>query len=311
VSEQVPGLLATVAAVAAALAFAVSAVLEQRSTHDVPQRRSALDPRLLVDLSRQRLWLAAIAVTVAGLALQITALHFGPLALVQPLLVCDVVFAVLIRSFLARRRLPDRAVLAGVLCCAGGLAAFLVVAQPHGDRTPLTPLAALPLAVALGAVLAGCLAAARLGPRRARPLALALASGVVYGVSAFLLKEVTQDLSQGLGSPLRLWPVYALVVLGPLAFLLNQSAFQAGILIAPVLSVITVADPLVSITIARLWLDERIASGPLAVAAEAAAVAVMTAGIIVLAYRMPQPGQARQAQAAGEAGEPVPGWEAG
>ena len=279
--------LAVVAGVAAALAFAASAVIEQHYAHQVPQR-DPLDPRLLRDLARQPLWLVSIALTVAGLVLQITALQAGPLALVQPVLVCDVLFAVLIRSLVVARRLPDRVVLAGVLCCAGGLAAFLAIAQPHGDRPVLTPLVVLPLAAGLGAVLAGCLAVARLGPRAARPLAIALACGVVYGVSAFLLKEASHTLSQGFADPGRQWPLYAVAVLGPVGFLLNQSAFQAGILIAPVLSVITVADPLVAIGIARLWLNEQIAAAPADVAAEVAALAVMTAGIIVLAHRAPQ-----------------------
>ncbi|MBO0776565.1 MAG: DMT family transporter, partial [Actinobacteria bacterium] len=273
-------LLAVFAAVAAALAFAVSAVFEQRSAHDVPQR-GALDPRLLWDLARKPLWLAAIGFTIAGLALQIAALRSGSLALVQPLLVCDLLFAVLIRALFVLRRPADRVVLAGVLCCAGGLAAFLVIARPHGDRPIATPFVVVPLAAALAAALAACLTVARFGPRRARPLAIALACGVVYGVSAFLLKEAAYAVGQGVSNPVRLWPLYAVVIVGPVGFLLNQSAFQAGILIAPVLAVITVADPLVSISIARLWLDEQIAAAPADVAAEVIALAVMTFGIIV------------------------------
>ncbi len=291
-----PGLLAILAAIGAALAFAVSAVFEQRSAHDVPER-GALDPRLLRDLARKRLWLAAIGFTVAGLILQIIALRSGPLALVQPVLVCDVLFAVLIRSLVIGRRLPDRVLLIGVLCCAGGLAAFLAIAQPHGDRPAVAPIVVVPLAAGLAAALASCLAVARFGPRHARPLAIALACGVVYGVSAFLLKEASYVLSQDSGGAGRFWPLYAVVVVGPVGFLLNQSAFQAGILIAPVLAVITVADPLVSISIARLWLNEQIAAAPGAVAAEVIALIVMAAGIVVLAYRAPQVAT-RPAQAA-------------
>jgi hypothetical protein len=49
----------------------------------------------LLDLARQPLWLAAIVLNVTGNVLQVTALHFGALALVQPLLVCNLLFAVL------------------------------------------------------------------------------------------------------------------------------------------------------------------------------------------------------------------------
>jgi hypothetical protein len=44
--------------------------------------------------------------------------------------------------------------------------------------------------------------------------------------------------------------------------MLNQDVFQQSILIAPVLAVITACDPLVSVTLAHFWLDERLSSSP-------------------------------------------------
>lgn len=281
-----------VLALLAALSFAVAGVLEQRTTKQVPQRR-AMSPKLLVDLAHRPLWLAAIGATIAGSALQITALHFGPLALVQPILVCDLLFAVMLAAFLLRRRAPDTVMLAGCACCAGGLALFLAVARPGGGRETVTLAAVLPLAVALAVVLAGCLVAASRGSRRLRPLALALACGVTYGVTAFLLKLVTHSLSEGFSQPLRQWPLYAVLIVGPVGFLLNQSAFQADILLAPVLAIITTADPLVSIGIAHLWLNESFASAPADIAAEVIGLVVMAGGIIALAHRAPQAARER------------------
>ena len=83
-------LLAVVAAVAAALMLGVSSVADQRGTKRVESRR-ALSPRILLDLVRQPLWVTAIAANVAGFALQVVALSFGNLALVQPILVCDLI----------------------------------------------------------------------------------------------------------------------------------------------------------------------------------------------------------------------------
>lgn len=280
----------------ASAVFGGAAVVQQRVTHQVPQR-APLDPRLLSDLARRWPWMAAIGLTIAGLALQIAALRLGPLGLVQPILVCDVLFAVLISS-VARHRPPDRIIVAGAACCAGGLAGFLVIAQPRGGTLAVTPLRMLPLAAGLAAVLLLCLAVARRGARQARPLAIALACGVVYGATAFLLKEIAGSAGTWFSEPLRHWPLYALVVLGPLGFQLNQSAFQAGVLIAPVLSVITIADPLVSIGIARLWLGESFASGPADIAGEVIALGFMILGVVTLAQRAPQVTAARNRQAA-------------
>jgi drug/metabolite transporter (DMT)-like permease len=164
------GVMAVSLGLLAAAAFGSASVLEERSTKQVPER-AALSPRLLVDLLRRPLFLAAIVVNVAGAGLQVLALHFGSLTLVQPLLVLSLLFAVLIAALVIRRRRPDLVLLAGVACCAVGVAGFLAVARPHGGADTAHPTAALPLAAGLAAVLAGCLAAARWGPRGAPAVA--------------------------------------------------------------------------------------------------------------------------------------------
>jgi drug/metabolite transporter (DMT)-like permease len=244
-------------------------------------------------------WVAAIAVNVLGNILQIVALHFGALALVQPILVCDLLFAVLIASGL-RRSAPDRVIFAGVVCCTVGIAVFLAVSEPTGGTETVSLPAVLPLAALLAVVLAGCLTWAKLGPRTARPLVLALACGVCNGVAAFLLKLVTFSLGQGFSEPLEQWPLYALAIVGPVGFLLNQEAFQSGTLISPALAVITTVTSLVSIGIGYLWLNENVASGPLDVVIEVVSLGVMTAGVVLLAYRAPIVARQRA-----EAGEPV------
>lgn len=277
--------LAVLVSLVAAAVLGFSSFLEFRTTKQVPRRRP-LSLRLLLDLAAQPRWLVAIGVNIIGSALQVVALHFGPLALVQPVLVCNLLFAVLL-AVAAGHRPSDRVMLAGVICCAAGVAGFIAVARPHGDKETVAFAAVLPLIAALAVVVAGCLALARWGARTLRPIWLALACGADFGVTAFLLKLVPDTLPEGFGEPLRQWPLYLLVIVGPLGFLLNQDAFQAGTLIAPVLAVMTSVDPLTSIGIAHVWLDEKIASTPLDLAAEACSLAIMTIGIVALAHRAP------------------------
>jgi drug/metabolite transporter (DMT)-like permease len=275
---------AIVAAIAGAMSFAVSAILEQRATKQVPDR-GVFAPRLLLDLAKRPVWIASIVATIIGVALQVTALHLGPLALVQPILVLDLLFAVLFAAAL-RRSPPDRIIFAGVVCCAAGIAVFLAVAEPTGGDEYVSLPNVIPLAAILAGILTCCLIWAR-AHRHTRALALALAAGVCYGVNAFLLKLVSFSLEQGFSQPLTQWPLYALVILGPVGFLLNQEAFQAGTLISPVLAVMTTTTSLVSISIAYFWLDESLARQPIDVALEVISLAVMTTGIVLLARRAP------------------------
>jgi drug/metabolite transporter (DMT)-like permease len=285
-----------VAAVAAALVFGAASVADQRSTKRV-QRRRALSPRIFVDLARQPLWLVSIVGTVLGFALQVLALRFGPLALVEPLLVCDLIFAVLVNSYLRNRW--DPGLLGGVIATAVGVAGFLVIARPTNGQSTVSFFVVLPLGAGLAAAVIGCLAVAARN-ETLRPLALALACGINYGVAAFLVKLVVSDVSGGLPALLTDWPIYALAVVGPLGFLLNENAFQQGTLIAPVLSIITVCDPLISIALAALWLDEKLNSTPAGIAGEVISLLLMVAGIVIVAHRAPQvsaPGPARESAA--------------
>ena len=278
-------LIAVLVAMAGAITFGASDVIEQRATHKVA-KRPPLDLKLFADLVANRLWVIGIAIDIAASAMQAIALHFGPLALVQPILVLDLLFAVVITYVLERRR-PDRVSAAGVLCCTGGLVLFLAVARPQSPPVTVAPTILLPLGLGSAGAIALCLVAWRVSPQRFLPLATAFACGAIFGVTAFLLQQVTQTIGRGFNPPSQQWPLYAFIVAEPVGFLLNQNAFQESSLIAPVLAIRTVTDPLVAIGIGLVWLNEQIASSPAAIAAEVAGLIVMSVGVVALAYRSP------------------------
>ena len=251
-------LIAVVAALGSSLAYAITAVTEQLGTHRVKRRR-ALSPELLLDLIKQPLWLAGIGANVASFALQVVALRFGPLALVEPILVCDLIFAGLISAALRKR--VDLVTGAGVVACAAGVAGFLVIARPSAGRQAIGLIQALILLAGFAAVLAGSLALARWN-RTARPLALALACGAAYAVTDFSIKLATAELSGGIADLFTHWPIYAVAIIGPIGFVLNQNAFQAGTMLAPVLAIITIVDTIGDIGLAWIFLNEELASGP-------------------------------------------------
>jgi hypothetical protein len=297
--------VAVVTAVAGALLLGVSSVADQRSTKRVKTGR-ALSPAILLDLARQPLWLTAIGANIAGFALQVVALSFGSLALVQPLLVCDLVFAVLISRYLAWRRgdpLPCGkrsllAILAGVGATTVGVAGFLVAGRPSAGHGDVGFGVLVPLVAGLVVVAGGCLVVAARN-RNLRPLALALACGVNYGVAAFAIKLVTTEFGGGPGRVFTNWPIYVLAVVGPAGFILNQDAFQEGTFLAPVQAIITAADPVISIGLSILWLGVALRTGPADTFGEVASLLLMTAGIIITARVAPQ--------AAGDApAEPTP-----
>jgi hypothetical protein len=294
-------LIAAIAAVASALMLGISSVADQRSTKRVESRR-ALSPRILLDLVRQPLWVTALGANLVGFALQVVALSFGSVALVEPILVCDLIFAVLILWFLRRRSgghplggaRKTVILFAGIAASTVGVAGLLVIGRPSGGSTHVTFSTLPPLAVGLVVVVGGCLIVAARN-RNLRPLALALACGVSYGVAAFVVKLLTSEFGGGLSEVFGNWPIYVFAVVGPAGFVLNQDAFQQGRFLAPVQAIITSADPVISVALGIAWLSVRLRSGPLDICGEVGSILLMITGIVITASYAPLAAGPREA----------------
>ncbi|GEL17031.1 hypothetical protein PA7_08680 [Pseudonocardia asaccharolytica DSM 44247 = NBRC 16224] len=280
--------VAVPAAVAGAAAIGLANATQSTATKQVP-RGEILDPHLLWDLMSNRTWLVGIAATVAGLGLQLLALGFGPLLLVQLLLVVALLFTAMFTAWLRGDRL-ERPVLVGASLCVAGLGAFLLLARPSAaGEKPIEGLLMIPAAVLLAGLVAGCLALARRGTHMTRVLALALATGVLYGVTAGLMKLVSGQFLAGPADPLGHWALYVALLTGVTGFLLSQNTFQAGRHVAPAVAVITIVDPLVAIGLGIVWFGETITVTPAVLAGEVLAAAVVVAGIVILARHTERP----------------------
>lgn len=276
------GLLAAIPlALCGAASFGAAGALQHRATQKT--RDSApLQPTLLVNLMKLPGFRVGVGLGILGFALQVIALKFAPLTLVQPLLITDVLFYLVVASALSHRR-PDRVLVGGTLLASVGLAGFLFSADPTSGSGNFDSSAALPLGIGLIALVAACVAAAARINSELRALPLAAATAVCYGVTAGLVRSLIgpHGTEGGLWGH---WELYAVIVVGPAGFLLNQNAYQSGVLGSVALTVITVGDPIVAIGVGVAWLGEQIAGG-WAIAGEAAALLVMAGGIFLLATR--------------------------
>jgi drug/metabolite transporter (DMT)-like permease len=260
--------------------YALASVLQHRGAISQPEERS-LRVGLLVGLFQSPTWVTGLIFDGGGYVLQFIALGHGPIVVVQPLLVCGLLFALPIGAKWAGRRLSRVDWVGAVLVCAG-LGVFLAVANPASGRNDTTGLHWVVLMIILTA-LAGALTLASIGtdPRR-RAVCLAAAAGVIYGGAAALTKTSSHLLGHGVGPALTHWQPYVLAVVAVAGMLLGQSAFQAGALDFS-LPTMTVADPVVSIAIGATVFRESISSSAGAMAAEVVSLLVMTAGIYMLA----------------------------
>jgi drug/metabolite transporter (DMT)-like permease len=271
--------IAVAAALAAAASFALAAVWQQRAAATAPAHL-ALSPRLVLALARRPLWLAGMGAGLASFGLQAVALAYGPLTLVQPLIVTELVFAVPLGLRTGQLRLGMREY-GATLAVVAGIVLFLLTARPH-QGNPDAPdevwlvIGSLVI-IATGFAVAG--ARLPMGPLRAT--FLAAAAGTLFGLQSALLRTITVRLGHDLVHTLSSWHPYALAVVGTAGVLCAQSAFQAG-QVAFSLPIIDTLEPLVAILIGAVAFGERLANTPAAIAVEIASGLAIIAGVFTL-----------------------------
>jgi drug/metabolite transporter (DMT)-like permease len=265
-------------ALLAAIAYAAASVLQQRAARDVPDEL-AMRPGLLLRLVRRPLWLAGTVADWSGFGLQALALGVGSLIVVQPLLCTGLLFALPIGAAWQGRRLSRNDWIAA-FALSGGLAVFLVVGAPTEGRDFASEQAWVIAALVLLPIIVGCTIAGMRTRNTARAVLLALATALLYSMTAVLTKSAVTELGEGAAAFFTSWEPYALVVGGVVSLLLNQSAFQAGELQAS-LPILTAVEPIVGSVLGFLMLDELLTAAGLWEWAAVIAAAVVLVGAVV------------------------------
>jgi len=274
-------------AVCAACCLGLGFVLQQNAARQAPLS-DFLSPRLLLDLMRMPRWLGGIGLMVAGMVLGAIALSQGEVSLVEPLLATNLLFALA----LARRQTKQplgRQGWAGLALLAGGVTAFIVAGEPRGGTAVTNPWRHwLIIGTMLGLALLLTTYAKR-SRLSAGPVLLALAAGLLYGVQDALTRVSGERFSDG-GLPHLLtgWQPYAVLLLGLTGLVLVQSAFETAPLRMS-LPALTAAQPLAGIVCGVGFLGDRLRTDTGALAWEAAGLAAVVVGIILLGLHPAMP----------------------
>ena len=272
--------LAIVLSLAAALLFAVASVLQQRGTTAIADD-DALGAGMLATLARRPVWVAGIAVDIAGFGVQAWALAVGSLLLVQPILVTTLVFALPLAAWADKRRLSSQEWgWAAVLVLS--LVAFVRFGQPTAglDQAPFH--AWLPALVLCAPLVAACVwSAGSLPHGTKRSLVLAVAAGVMLGLSGPLTKSGINAFGDGLAAGLGSWEFWGMAVTATLGTFWQQSSYQAGD-VQTSLPTVTVLKPIIAMALGLMAYQERLHVGDATDAVLIAAVVGMVAATIAL-----------------------------
>ena len=249
--------MAEILALVAALFFALAATLQQKGALGMGDI-SLGSPASLLSLAKQTWWLLGTVALLVAYVFQAVALANGRLAVIQPLLVTTIVFALPLGYFLTSQVIEQNEVVgAGVVVL--GLAVFTVVgdAADGVDNAPANEWAIAVVGFSLLAAAAWVIGG-RGDPSRKAAL-YGVCAGVLFGLSASLCKPTMEILGDdGVEAVLTSWEAYAFAITGVVAFVVQQLSLAQGNLAASVATV-SVCNPLVSIVIGTLLLDERLA----------------------------------------------------
>jgi drug/metabolite transporter (DMT)-like permease len=273
-------------ALLASICTATASVCQRLGARD--SQTSGVDVWLVFRLARRPIWLAGIASMILGFVFQVTALHYGALALVQPILALELLFVFGYMAFLGSRTVRRRDWLAAAAMSAG-LGLFLFAASPSGGRQHAPPsLWLLAGLITLAVVLCGLGVA--FGLRRhmqrsdsQRAAILGALTGVAWGFVAAVIKEFSYHLNNGLTGVFTNWSVYVLIGAGAASLLLASHALAAGPLAASQPG-FTILDPLAASLLGLFLFGEHFQAGTVDLFFEAVALALILAGVSALSH---------------------------
>ncbi|MPY33194.1 hypothetical protein FNH09_18575 [Streptomyces adustus] len=279
--------LVLVLAVSAACCLGFGFVLQQNAAARAPLS-DFLSPRLLLDLMRVPRWLGGIALMVVGMVLGALALGKGEISLVEPLLATNLLFALALSRRQTRQPL-GRQGWAGLALLAGGVTAFIVAGEPRGGHAVTDPARHWLIIGAMVGVALLLTTYAKRSRLSAGPVLLAVAAGLLYGVQDALTRVSGQRFAAGgLAEVLSGWQPYAVLVIGVTGLVLVQSAFETAPLRMS-LPALTATQPLAGILCGVGFLGDRLRTDTGALAWEAAGLAAIVVGIVLLGLHPAMP----------------------
>ena len=266
-------------AVCAALCNALTTIFQRLGVETAPDAEDH-GLKLIRHVLRRPIWYVGFAAMLGSFLLQATALGFGGLSVVQPLMVTELVFLVIILRVWFGAPLGWREATGTVLTVAG-LAAFLAMSNAGGGTTIPSRRGWILEITACGGAILVCLAFTRFGSRPWRSAWFGAGAAIAFAVSASFTKTATILFSQGFWQLFSHWQLYGIAVAGFVGLVLTQDSFRAGPITASQ-ATLTIVDPIVSIVIGVGLFGDELRGGKGALAFDAVALVVMCTGLFVL-----------------------------
>jgi drug/metabolite transporter (DMT)-like permease len=268
-------------------------VLQQHAAERAPKAHF-LRLALIKDLLRKRIWLAGIAIMVAGQLVSAWSVSHISLSVAEPLLSTNLLFALALAVPLSGERLRITE-LVGVVMLSGGVAALSVPRTANSPAMSFASPAGWLGAAALAGIAAILVQTGRMRHGLARATLTGTAAGLVFGIADALTRQTVHVLdAHSFTALLTTWPGYSLIGANLLGLWLMESAFNSAPLHAS-LPAISAAEPAAGIVLGIIVFGDEVQVSPGMIAVQIIGVVALVAGVILVA-RAPALADLRPAQ---------------
>jgi drug/metabolite transporter (DMT)-like permease len=252
--------VAALLALLAAVCFALAATLWQKAALSLTGI-SFRHPKSFLVLLVQWVWVLGLVAQVVGVALQAAALDRGRVSIIQPLLVTTVIWALPLGYFLTNQTVGRREV-TGAAIIVLGLALFASFGDPAAGVADAPGSDWVASILVIGTACAALLVFANRGSLSVKAALLGTIAGMLYGLSATLMKAVVESVhTDGLGEVIAGWEFWVWAAAGIVGFVFQQLSLSTGRLV-PSVAAVSVANPVVSVMLGALVLQERLDKNP-------------------------------------------------
>lgn len=254
---------------------------EVRENHE---KKSLKGRELLASMKKPR-WLGGLLLMGVSLMLQITALFFAPVSVVQPVGLMAFPWSMIIQARSDKHRIPKRMASAMGVTIAATIAFTVLISFHAAPEAHLHPVPVLigALVVYLCAGTMGWIGAH--GVKKWRSLAWASGGAMFYGLEASLVKSLIQYARQHAwySDPLFWCILLALIVGSITAGWMIQQGYATGAAELVVASM-TITSPVVAVLFGIIVLGEGANHTPLVTAAILLLALIAIAGVVMLSW---------------------------
>lgn len=235
---------------------------------------------IILKTSKDSTWQIGVVAEALAAVLEVVALYFGSLIIVEPLLMTNLIFlmAILQRKYNIAISPIEWT---GAIAIGLGVSLFLIVSKPKPGIPSYGLIWLAPTIIVATLITLGAIITRRLKQPERRGAAGAITAGLSLGLTAALTRLAIVELHNGIYIFFTHWPIYALISSAVVSVIAIQVGYASGPLkiTQPVLEVVS---PVVSILIVLLVFRNSISLTPLSIALESVSFIVAASGVVIL-----------------------------